>query len=145
MSLLDALHFLKKSWDNVSEQTIINCFRKAKFCLNEGPEDDSPEEDQLERFDDDDLPTCAELDGEPLLNDEVNEIDVNETSIDENIESYSNISCKEVLECFYKLKGFFNQYLPERLESVLNIEEDLYLGMDNCKKQRKITDFFKKN
>jgi hypothetical protein len=101
VSLLDALHFLKKSWDNVSEQTIINCFRKAKFCLNEGPEDDSPEEDQLERFDDDDLPTCAELDGEPLLNDEVNEIDVNETSIDENIESYSNISCKEVLECFY--------------------------------------------
>jgi len=39
---------------------LINCFRKAKFCLNEGPEDDSPEEDQLERFDDDDLPTCAE-------------------------------------------------------------------------------------
>jgi len=68
--------------------------------------------------------------------DEVNEIDVNETSIDENIESYSNISCKEVLDCFYKLKGFFNQS-PERLESVLNIEEDLYLGMDNCKKTEK--------
>ena len=35
---------------------------------------------------------------ESIEHDEVNEIDVNETSIDENIESYSNISCKEVLE-----------------------------------------------
>jgi hypothetical protein len=30
------------------------------------------------------------------------------------------------------------------LESVLNIEEDLYLGMDNCKKREKLLIFLKK-
>ena len=60
VSLLDALHFLKKSWDNVSEETIINCFRKAKFYYEEGPQDDIPEV-ELESFDDDDLPTCPEF------------------------------------------------------------------------------------
>ena len=28
---------------------------------------------------------------------------------------YSNVSSKEALECFYKLKGFFNQNNPDGL------------------------------
>ncbi len=90
VSLLDALHFLKKSWDNVSEETIINCFRKAKFCYEEGPQDDIPEV-ELESFDDDDLPTCAEF-NEDSRN-EADEKNENEKTTDDNIELYSNITC----------------------------------------------------
>jgi len=37
-----------------------------------------------------------------------------------------------------------NQYDPENLSYLLNFEDHLYLAMYKCKKQTKITDFFKK-
>ena len=58
---------------------------------------------------------------------------------------YSNVSSKEALECFYKLKGFFNQNNPDGLnDHLLNLEDELYKAIDNSKKQTKITNFFKK-
>jgi len=65
---------------------------------------------------------------------------------DEDLDVYKskNITCKDALESFYKLKGFMNQYDPENLSYLLNFEDHLYLAMYKCKKQTKITDFFKK-
>jgi hypothetical protein len=49
-----------------------------------------------------------------------------------------------ILESFYKLKDFMNQYDPENLSSLLAFEDILYLVMEKRKNRAKITDFFKK-
>jgi hypothetical protein len=71
LSLLDSLQMLKKAWDNVTEQTIINCFRKAQFIHQEdGPQDDEPIE-VIDEFIDYDLPICASERVENVFEDEV--------------------------------------------------------------------------
>jgi len=50
LSLLDALHLFKKAWDNVTETTIINCFHKAQFIIDDGPPDDPPIEELEEKI-----------------------------------------------------------------------------------------------
>jgi len=51
---------LKKAWDNVTETTIINCFHKAQFIIDDGPPDDPPIEELEDHtvFIDDNLPIC---------------------------------------------------------------------------------------
>ena len=34
-NLLNALHLLRRAWDDVKEETIKNCFRHAKFVIIE--------------------------------------------------------------------------------------------------------------
>ncbi len=53
-------------------------------------------------------------------------------------------SCKDTLELFYKLNCLMNKYDLENLSNLLDFEDDLYLAKEKCKKQTKITDFFKK-
>ena len=64
---IDSLHFLKKAWDSISAQTIINCFTEVKFIHNDGPTDDPPDiqeyinnEEEEEEFEDDHSATCAD-------------------------------------------------------------------------------------
>ncbi|XP_049267194.1 tigger transposable element-derived protein 6-like [Rhipicephalus sanguineus] len=49
ISLLNALHFLAMSWDNVTQDTIANCFRKCGFFAGQGAalmeEDEEPDAD----------------------------------------------------------------------------------------------------
>ena len=56
----------------------------------------------------------------------------------------SNLARKEALESFYNLKALLVKHNPQALSNIFNVECDLYQAMDNCKKQSKITDFFKK-
>jgi hypothetical protein len=63
---------------------------------------------------------------------------------DVNCDLYRNLTGKDALESFYKLKGFMNQYDPENLSSLLDYEDTLYLAMEKRQNQAKITDFFKK-
>lgn len=61
------------------------------------------------------------------------------------VDHYSNVTCKEALECFYKLKGFLNQNNPDGLTDLLNLEDELYIMLlIIVKKQTKIMDFYKK-
>ncbi|KAK9679206.1 hypothetical protein QE152_g40207 [Popillia japonica] len=36
ISLLTAIHMLKKAWENVRCSTIVNCFKKAGFVVDDG-------------------------------------------------------------------------------------------------------------
>ena len=47
------------------------------------------------------------------------------------------IEQKSIIECFYKLKEFFNQNNPDGLNDLLNLEDELYKAIDNSKKQTK--------
>ena len=91
MTVLDGMHYLQQAWNNVTETTIANCYRKAGFKtiddteitddieteIEEGPLDDLP----LARLVganftlsdyvsvDDDLPTCKTLTDEAIVDD----------------------------------------------------------------------------
>lgn len=47
ISLLDGLHFLAMSWDNVTQDTIANCFHKSAFFSGQdaAPTKDNEEPD----------------------------------------------------------------------------------------------------
>ena len=62
ISILEAMKMLAHSWSEVSESTIINCFRKAGFKEGVSDEDDDPfsafksSNDQFRQRDEDLLP-----------------------------------------------------------------------------------------
>ena len=87
--------------DNVTEQNIKNCFRKANFVHDDGTQDDPAEKEieEEEAFEDDGLPICAD---ENLSASEIEETENNIIIEDEEIcDPYSNISCREALESLY--------------------------------------------
>ena len=45
-----------------------------------------------------------------------NELNINH---EEKNDPYFEVSCKDALVCFYKLKGFFNENIPEHLSVIL--------------------------
>ncbi len=58
VNLLDAMHYIKMSWDNVTKDRIKNCFRKCGFKSEESEEiceisesDDEYDEDFLQYVD----------------------------------------------------------------------------------------------
>jgi len=92
---------------------------------------------------DNDLAIFNEDEDPQDLNENVdNENEVNEITDNNNV--YSNVTSKETLECFYKIKGVMNDNNPEGLTMLFVFEDELYKGIDKTKKQTKITDFFKK-
>ena len=62
ISILEAMKMLAHSWSEVSESTIINCFRKAGFKEGVSDEDDDPfsafksSNDQFRQRDEDLIP-----------------------------------------------------------------------------------------
>ena len=70
ISILEAMKMLAHSWSEVSESTIINCFRKAGFKEGVSDEDDDPFSafkssiDQLRQRDENVIPndfTCKDI------------------------------------------------------------------------------------
>jgi len=126
----------------LGEQTIINCFCKAQF-VHSG--DESLEEEYEYDDIDNDLAICNE-DPQDLNENVDNENDLDEVNeITDKNNVYSNVTSKEALERFYKIKGFMNDNNSEGLTKLFDFEDELYKGIDKTKKQTKITDFFKKN
>ena len=61
-SLLEVIHLLKDSWDQVSEKTVQNCFFKANFVIDDQTDltvEKCSDNDFDESFEDDDLPPSA--------------------------------------------------------------------------------------
>ena len=45
---------------------------------------------------------------------------------------YLNSTCSEALDCFSKLKIIFSNYIPGKLQVLLNIESDLNFAIAKC-------------
>ncbi len=80
-TVLDAMWRLAKSWKDVKESTIVNCFTKANFNRQDDP---VPQIIELqthsgppEKFDDDNIPICNVDPTDPIINFE-NDKDDNE-------------------------------------------------------------------
>jgi hypothetical protein len=151
INILDAIINLKKSWDDVSQTTIKNCFNKAQFKKDktiDSVENDKTSDsvniiaiedhqDQLPTFDDDHVPICADTDS--IIE------ETEESSSDEETENeypIRDIDSKTAMIHFQELQKF----LLNNNANCMKVHEfklESYHAIDNSKKQTKITDFFK--
>jgi hypothetical protein len=167
VNVLDAMYFLKKSWEDVKPSTIQHCFNKAQFIrktvvvqIADVPNDVVPNEneiedllddvgpseseiedllDQVTRFDDDFLPTC---DSNGLLNSQMDSLA--EEPHEETEEEIRILKSSEVLQHLAELSKFL---LLNGIDSntVYDFKSVAYDAIASCKKQSLITDYLIKN
>ena len=150
VSVLDAVHMLADAWKLVKPSTIANCFKKAfKREANVHVEVLA------------DVPTPENMDREEfeaLIEQDVDDVKAEEDVEEENMveagqetehETEQKISYKECLESVAKVRNYC-QEREGRVESI--VYDSLTYVQNMClvearekKKQRRITDFFKKN
>ena len=151
ISLLDAMQMLKYSWDNVSVDTIKNCFKKANFKCDNIDDLISESDNNLsitqenESFDDDDLPICEETEFKIFASteEEVKEC-VEETTEDDLFDENKIPSSNDAMNALETLKTYFEQKNPNILNHLFDVEIELYKSIENSKKQTLITTFFNK-
>ncbi len=91
----------------------------------------------VEQFEDDDLPICYSDNHSSQLTenfdnaDSIDSID-SADSLDTDIE---HIRSEEALKSFYNIKNFLTVYNSENLRQLYSLEDEIYKGLDNSKKQ----------
>jgi hypothetical protein len=114
ISILDAMFMLKRALFLVTPATIVNCFRKGKFILDENEiEDESHLEEESEEFQnfvdiDKLIPTSGELTDEEICEEIRSTVEcVDETEEDETQPTEMNqISYNEGREAMHKFRNF---------------------------------------
>ena len=168
VNVLDAMCFLKKSWDDVKTSTIQHCFQKAQFIrkivvvpsavvpsdvvpsdvvpIDVVPIDVVPSEieiekllDEVPRFDDDFIPTC---DSSGDLN--LNIDNLAEEPQEETEEEIRILKSNEVLQYVAELSKFLLMNGTDA-NNVYDFKSIVYDAIDSCKKQSLITDYLIKN
>jgi hypothetical protein len=136
-TVLDAMCRLAKSWKDVKESTIVNCFTKANFNRQDDP---VPQIIELqthlgppEEFTDDNIPICDVDSTDPIINFE-NDKDDNE---DDDIPV---IKASTALQLFVELSRYF---LNSKIDPVQvnDLKELVYAAIENNLVQTKITQF----
>jgi len=156
-SLLEAIHLLKDSWSNVTESTIVNCFLKANFMIDESIDLEvifNNDNDLDESFEDDSIQT-NELDDFCINNIDNDNNDENDDNDNDVIVGYENkiddeffiksitkpgtldaIKAMEVMRNYLKLEN------PNLLCDFLPLEKEINNSISFDKKtQTKIIDY----
>lgn len=132
ISLLDGLHMIRKAWDNVSQETVKNCFKKCGFTKETVELVGSVEEDVEV-----DVEISEELDDihAPLLPGDQKEEEEErlETSQEQVIDSKTAFHYLDEVKKFFEDKGLDTQSLKGCMDQVLRISK---------KKQTVMTDYF---
>ena len=143
VDILDAMFHLKSSWNKISPETIQNCFQKANFFRSDFMVNASTQNEvgDIERYDDDLLQTCdsdtdlqAAEESLDLQNEESNDADYNQVCF----------TSGDALKAYECLKHFLVTNATDAQENLFNLKGMLLTGIENCKKQSRITDFFEK-
>jgi hypothetical protein len=156
-SLLEAIHLLKDSWSNVTKSTIVNCFLKANFMIDESIDLEvifNNDNDLDESFEDDSIQT-NELDDFCINNIDNDNNDENDDNDNDVIVGYENkiddeffiksitkpgtldaIKAMEVMRNYLKLEN------PNLLCDFLRLENETNNSISFDKKtQTKIIDY----
>ena len=171
-NLLDAMHWISQSWEDVTIATIVNCFNHANFfkriILKQNETSNSKELllNQLSmKYEipaaeyitfDDEFATSEELNEEPneeeLLQaalkecDEITEDESTEESESEETESQVEIeSIHEAIDLFNRVTKYLNKYdlNGESIKALMHIRGDLSsIKANSTLKQTKLTKFF---
>lgn len=165
ITLLEAINLLSLAWNEVSKQTIHNCFRHAGIVkttatiTESDPEDDLPLAELIrinklmalrdfEDFVDVDNNVIAreELPDIDLVNQTLQEEEVEDNEDDDTVEE-TEITTEEALSCVQTLQRYFQQQensteVIPKLNSLKLILQNNFLKKHSV--QSKITDFFQK-
>lgn len=160
INLLDALYFVKSAWQQVSEATIKNCYRKAGFCPQEQPQDNDTEFDPLydvpvseemsleELREQVEIDTELEIAGEQtehMLLEEVQKAKRQRTddTDDEDEPIIAPMSVKRKVEMLNDLRQYIQlNGLETCLPALKTIESKIYQEVSETKTQKRIEDFF---
>lgn len=159
LTLLDALHMLRSSWDEMSAELIRNCFAAVGFCEEQTLVDETDAtwwqeleaaalvgEASLDEYlsIDDDLPTHGMELLEPFNDDA--DVDLDDDDDDDPAPLGSQLSDAQAADMLTQLRNYMStkddseRYIVA-LSSALDFVDEARI---KAKKQTKITDFFRK-
>ena len=128
-SLLEAIHLLKDSWSNVIESTIVNCFLKANFMIDESDLDESFEDDNILANELDDF-CINNIDNDEDNNDENDDNDNDvivgyENKIDDEffIKSITKPGTLDAIKAMEVMSNYLKLENPNLLCDILRIEK----------------------
>ena len=169
-TLLNAIHMAHDAWEKVKPQTITNCFRKGGFILNVRGNPDERQEDVIE-VDQNIDPVIEDLD--PLHDVEMpdnipREEFLEMVAMDADLEVFGDLSNADLLQAArghedededdepkevpqtiaekFKMMEMLRRFVEENAlknPTFQEIEQEVLRQMAECKKQKKISDFFK--
>ena len=135
---------LKKSWDDVKQATITNCFKKAQFIKDQIESEVVVDvaaiedyQDEFPTFEDDYLPICVTDTG--IIEEYSSEDEIEETEENNLI---PHITSSTAMSHLQELSQFLLINKCDCMK-VYDLKLMIYDAIDNSKKQTKITDFFK--
>ena len=167
ISLLDALHLLSESWDDVKSETIANCFRHGGFKVIP-TEDSNTDFNSLEdvpvpsNMTDDTFREMVVQDAQTQTSSELTDEEIIETasmvqlskksrteecfSSDSEDEDEPDISDQEVLKSLFMARKYAQKkgLSKEVFFSLSKMEQSVSQDMMEKKKQSNITEYFKK-
>lgn len=170
INLLEAVRFISKAWHNVTESTIINCFRKSGFPVNsnvvaETPTNNSATQSQLEIVNNFlntqnviSFEEYVNVDNEVVVSGKLSDDDIIESINDENNNDCFEDDCDDNVEekpvSNFQVKSAMN-ILRNFIEKCENVDEEIFshlvkienvidIKIQDSLKQKKITDFFTK-
>lgn len=173
MNLLDAIHILQKSWEDVKPETIANCFRKAGFTIQESAnvevvEESTPIPEPLEwttfqehfKCQETNFDAYLDVDSEVIVAEHPSDEDIinavthrddsdegEEDEIDSNVTSvHVQPTVNQAFQAIDILRTFIHgqSSVNESVFTSLNLVESFVEKVrENRVKQMKMTDFFK--
>lgn len=170
INLLDVVRFISKAWHNVTESTIINCFKKSGFPVQsnvvaEKPVNNSATQSQLETVNNFlnkqnviSFKEYVNVDNDVVVSGKLSDDDIIESINDENnndcFENDSDDDVQEEPVSNSQVKSAMN-ILRNFLEKCENVDEEIFsnlvkidnvidIKIQDSLKQKKFTDFFTK-
>lgn len=156
ISVLDAIHMMNKSWHNISENCIKNCFIKCKFFKE--AETISPVENEvnpeLGKMTDEDFSRFVTFDDNLSVfedtedlqpSNETNKLNIESTDetgdedVSDSVEIPSN---RQVLTACNIIRSFLEGQSNVNFSNYYNLEQQVTNILCNKKNQAKITDYF---
>ena len=135
INILDAISVLKLAWDDVSDKTIINCFKKAFVSK-------TIEEIKIINERSKTMETEEEI--QTIIYDECCDVSVEESDDDE-LTDLTARDLSEIDEAFEILIRFSKKNMPTRILDIYRFKIDLFREYNKKnKRQPKISDFFTK-
>uniref|UniRef100_A0A915E725 HTH psq-type domain-containing protein n=1 Tax=Ditylenchus dipsaci TaxID=166011 RepID=A0A915E725_9BILA len=145
VNLLQALHFLRRSWQSVKPETLLRCFKKAGFMINEQEENEILEgvQEDIEELNQmfEKLVAAEETDS----NYEVEVPDLEEEMEVEIIEEEQPVTARDALNAFKIFQRYMETHEvdPAMLRKCDELDDFLAKECLKKMKQNPITNFFR--
>ncbi|XP_041347231.1 tigger transposable element-derived protein 4-like [Gigantopelta aegis] len=155
LNLLDAIHMLTKAWRNVKPVTVVNCFKKGGFSMDDRVETEEAEplpptgmtNDEFNTFVNHDdklechsLPTDEEI-CSAIVPPPTPTPDVSDDSEDDDDDYIIPVMASEVRSHLQRIRRYFEENSCDDFSLLYNLEDQFDKVAATNQRQRKITEF----